>query len=347
MHRDSQVPEERIARARAILHEVDVDALIFFDMKNIRYLTGFTGSDGVLILGAKENILVVDGRYTNQARKEVVGARVVECRDKIEGLAALVTEAGFGTVGIESQSVTVNLYLALKEKLGGVALNPVADKLSSIRCIKDEKEIDFIRKAAEISNKALAAILDLIKPGTKERDIAVELDYRMRRCGAEEMSFPTIVASGPNAAQPHAQPGLRAIEDGDLVIIDCGAAYSGYHSDETCTFAAGGKSRKQEEVYSLVKDAHDRAIAAVRAGVPCRDIDRIARECIEDGKLGSYFTHGTGHGVGLDVHEAPRVAMNSDAVLEAGMVITIEPGVYIPDLWGIRIEDMILVKDGG
>jgi Xaa-Pro aminopeptidase/Xaa-Pro dipeptidase len=140
---------------------------------------------------------------------------------------------------------------------------------------------------------------------------------------------------------------LRAIEDGDLVIIDCGAVYNGYHSDETCTFAVGGKNRKQEEVYSLVKEAHDRAIAAVKAGIPCRDIDRIARECIENGELGPYFTHGTGHGVGLDVHEAPRVAMNSDAVLETGMVITIEPGVYLPDRWGIRIEDMILVKDEG
>jgi Xaa-Pro aminopeptidase/Xaa-Pro dipeptidase len=181
----------------------------------------------------------------------------------------------------------------------------------------------------------------------RETDVAIELDFRMRRCGAEQVSFPTIVASGANSAQPHAQPGSRAIENGDMVIIDYGAVYCGYHSDETCTFAVGHKNKKQEKVYTLVKNAHDRALAAVKAGIPCVDIDRTARDCIETGKLGKYFTHGTGHGVGLDVHEAPRLTSKSEMVLEAGMVLTIEPGVYIPDLWGVRIEDMILVKEEG
>jgi Xaa-Pro aminopeptidase len=155
------------------------------------------------------------------------------------------------------------------------------------------------------------------------------------------------VASGTNSAQPHAAPGSREIENGDIIMIDYGAVYCGYHSDETCTFVVGRANKKQKEVYSLVKKAHDSAVKSVKAGVPCKDIDRIARACIESENLGKYFTHGTGHGVGLDVHEAPRIAAQSESILEAGMVVTIEPGIYIPELWGIRIEDMVLVRNEG
>ena len=180
-----------------------------------------------------------------------------------------------------------------------------------------------------------------------EKDIALELDYRMARNEAEQVSFSTIVASGVNSSQPHAAPGSRKIRNGDIVMIDYGAVYHGYHSDETCTFIVGRADKKQKEVYSLVKEAHDRALAAVKAGASCKEIDRIARTCLESKDMGKYFTHGTGHGVGLDVHEAPRIADKSEHILEAGMVVTIEPGVYIPDLWGIRIEDMVLVKKNG
>jgi len=175
----------------------------------------------------------------------------------------------------------------------------------------------------------------------------MELEFHIRKCGAELVSFPTIVATGANSAQPHAAPGSREIENGDIVMIDYGAIYRGYHSDETCTFVVGRADKKQKEVYSLVKNAHDMALEAIKTGTPCREIDRIARSCIEGGNLGKFFTHGTGHGVGLDVHEAPRIADKSINILEAGMVVTIEPGVYIPDQWGIRIEDMVLVKQGG
>jgi Xaa-Pro aminopeptidase/Xaa-Pro dipeptidase len=347
MHHDSPAPPERMARVRAMLHEVGADALLFFDMKNVRYLTGFTGSDGALVIGNNQEILLVDGRYTNQARKEVHGARVFEYKEKIDGIAAILSDGSFGSVGFESQAMNVNTYLNLTEKLRGLKLNPMTDQVGALRTVKDEEEIGLIKKAAEISCEALTAVRDLIKPGVTEKDIAIELDFLMRRRGAEQVSFPTIVASGTNSAQPHAQPGSRVIEYGDMVIIDCGAVYGGYHSDETCTFVVGYNDKKQEEAYSLVKTAHDRALKAVKAGIPCAEIDRIARECIETGKLGKYFTHGTGHGVGLDVHEAPRIASNSEMVLGAGMVLTIEPGVYIPDLWGVRIEDMILVNEEG
>ncbi len=347
MHCDSPAFPERIERVKGMLYDFNVDALLFLDIHNIRYLTGFTGSDGAFVLGKNQETLLVDGRYINQARKEVNGARVCEYREKADGIVVILSDDSLRSVGFESQAMSVNMYLKLMEKVGRLKLTPMSDQISTLRAVKEEREIAFIKKAAEISYEALSAVRDLIKPGVKEKDIAIELDFLMRKFGAEQVSFPTIVASGANSAQPHAQPGLRAIETGDIVIIDCGAVYCGYHSDETSTFVVGSKDREKEEAYSLVKTAHDRALEAVKAGISCADIDRIARECIEAGKLGRYFTHGTGHGVGLDIHEAPRIASNSEMALEAGMVLTIEPGVYIPDLWGVRIEDMILVKEDG
>ncbi|MGO9136701.1 MAG: M24 family metallopeptidase [Syntrophales bacterium] len=347
MHREPPVPPERMTRVRAILHEHEIDALLFLDMKNVRYLTGFTGSDGALVIGEKQEILLVDGRYTNQARKEVEGPHVFEYKEKIDGIAAVLSDGSLRSAGFESQAMNVNTYLTLKEKIGALRLNPLSNEIDALRAVKDEKEIAYIRRAAEISCEALTAVRDLIKPGVRETDIAIELDFQVRRRGAEQVSFPTIVATGANSAQPHAQPGLRAIKNGDMVIVDYGAVYCGYHSDETCTFAVGHKNENQEKVYTLVKNAHDRALGAIQAGVPCVEIDRTARDCIKAGKLGKYFTHGTGHGVGLDVHEAPRIAIKSEMVLEAGMVLTIEPGVYIPDLWGVRIEDTILVTEEG
>ena len=218
MHSDSPAPPERMARVRAMLHELDVEALLFLDMKNVRYLAGFTGSDGALLIGKKQEILLVDGRYTNQARKEVHGLQVFEYKEKIDGIAAILADGSLRSVGFESQAMNVNTYLKLTEKLSGLKLNAVSDKISSLRAVKDEKEIAFIKKAAEISCEALTAVRDLIRPGVRETDIAIELDFLMRKRGAEQVSFPTIVASGANSAQPHAQPGSRAIENGDMVI---------------------------------------------------------------------------------------------------------------------------------
>jgi Xaa-Pro aminopeptidase/Xaa-Pro dipeptidase len=190
-------------------------------------------------------------------------------------------------------------------------------------------------------------MMDFIKPGLREKDVALEMEYRMGLSGADGASFKTIVASGINSALPHAAPGANKLAKGDAVVIDFGAIYDGYHSDETCTFFIGTPSDRQKKAYALVKEAHDRALAAAKAGMPCSEIDRIARDCIREGGMGLYFSHGTGHGLGLDVHESPRIAAPSEDVLKAGMVVTIEPGVYIPGLWGIRIEDTVLVGGDG
>ena len=347
MQPDVSVFSERIARLRSELSGFCVDALLFFDMKNIRYLTGFTGSDGAFLLGRSRQTLMVDGRYTNQAKREVDALDVFEYKEKVDGIIANVTGNGMKDIGFESTAMNVHTYLKLQERVLGMTFKPLSDAMAGIRTIKDAEEVDCIKKAADIACHAMSDVRDSIKLGVREKDIALELEFRMGRRGAEQMAFPTIVASGPNTSLPHAKPGSRRIEDGDLVMIDFGAVWNGYHSDETWTFAVGHGDDKQKEVYAVVKEAHDRALEAVRPGVSCQAVDHVARSVIESRSLGKYFSHSTGHGVGLDVHEAPRIAVTSEHILKAGMVVTIEPGVYIPNLWGIRIEDMVLVTENG
>ena len=348
MQPDGSIFEKRRSLLSARFFEFGVEALLFFGNKNIRYLTGFTGDEAVLYLKEQLAVLLVDGRFITQAKGEVIGAEILDCRDKVEAIRSVLAGDDVGAVGIESAVMTVDTYNKLNDGgLGNVALKPLAEKISEIRVIKDDGEIARMRRAAAIAREALLGIRDRIKPGVSEREIALEIEYRMRQGGAEGVSFPVIVASGVNSALPHATPQERRIERGDALVVDFGAIYEGYHSDETWTCFVGEASDRQRDVYGLVKEAHDRALDAVKAGIPCCEIDRIARGCIEDGGMGAYFSHGTGHGVGLDVHEAPRLAAGSERVLEAGMVITIEPGVYIPGLWGVRIEDMVMVSDDG
>jgi Xaa-Pro aminopeptidase len=336
----------RLSRVRAKFLTADLDALLFFDMKNVRYLTGFKGSDGALLLERDRTVLLVDGRYVTQAQEEAGQAEIIEYRDKIEGIGGSLSSGAIKAAGFEPAAISFEAYRNLEEKNPHVRLAPLSGDCD-IRAIKDDYEIALIRKAAHIASQTLAAIRDSVKPGVREIDVALELDYRMRQNGAAGVSFETIVASGANSALPHACPGTRKLSPGDGVVIDYGALYEGYHSDETCTFFLGCPSARQKEIYGIVKEAHDRALASVKAGMACCEIDRIARDCIDGGGAGRFFSHGTGHGIGLQIHEPPRIAAPSKTILEAGMVITIEPGVYIPGLWGVRIEDTVLVKNDG
>jgi Xaa-Pro aminopeptidase len=340
-------PQDKISLLQSRLPDFDADALLLLDMKNIRYLTGFTGSDGALLIGRQDAMLMVDGRYTTQAKRESEGLVIYEYRDKVTGITAVMNDKNFKTVVYEPFSMTVDIYFKILDKLNNISLAPIGDQLNTLRAIKNGDEIRCIRKAIEISAEALKDVEQFMKPGIREMDIALELEYKMRANGAEQVSFPTIVASGHNSALPHAQPGTRKLEDGDVLVIDYGATYGGYHSDETWTCVIGHADSKQREIYALIKDAHDRAIDELKSGVIAKNIDLIARTCIENGGYGEFFPHGTGHGVGLDVHETPRIAAPSETVLQTGMVVTIEPGVYIPDLWGMRIEDMALINEDG
>jgi len=345
MRHDPPPYPERLGRLREGLTKKD--ALLILHAKNIRYLTGFTGGDGALMAGPDWLVLLVDGRYVTQAREEAAGTEIFEFRTRVDAITAVACGHAVEAIGFESPSLCVEEYLRLQEKLPAVTLRPLSGELQSLRAVKIGGEIDLIREAARIAGEALAAIREMIRPGVREMEIAVELEYRMRLGGAEQAAFETIVAAGANAALPHATAGSRAIAAGDCVTIDYGAVSGGYRSDETCTYIVGHASDRQKEVYRLVREAHDRAIRAIRAGVSCGAIDRIARGFLEEAGLGAHFSHGTGHGVGLDVHEAPRLAAGREEILRAGMVVTIEPGVYLPGLWGIRIEDTVLVREEG
>ena len=344
---ESSARKDRIERVRSMLSGFDVEGMLFFEEANIRYLTGFAGSDGAFFVGGERTFLLVDGRYTNQAKDEATGCDIIKFRDRTEGMAGIISDLRLKRVGIESPAIALDNYLKLQDLLENVTLKPLSGEIERIRIIKDEGEVSLLKKAAIMAARALEETLEQIRLGITERDIASILEMNMRKAGSEKPSFETIVASGSNTALPHAVPGSRKIQNGDFLTIDYGTVHKGYHSDETCTFAIRNVTEKQAALYAVVKEAHDKALNAVRPGIACRDIDEIARKIISDAGYGEYFSHGTGHGVGLNVHEPPRIFEKAEDVLEEGMVITIEPGIYIPDLWGARIEDTVMVvKDG-
>ena len=329
------VPNDRLSRLQERLGAAGLDALLLFDMKNIRYLTGFTGSEGLCLIRPRQgSVLQVDGRYLTQANEQVDAVEVALVRDQLSDAAEKVRSQKVKALGFESSAMTFEMYGRLRKLLRGVSLKAFGNDIQTLRTVKDGSELALIKQAANVSHRALQEVFPMIQPGVRERDIALELDFRMRKAGAEELSFPTIVASGPRSALPHAEPGMRKIKPGDAVVIDYGAVVKGYHSDETCTVVVGHVNNKTGQLYAIVKEAHDRAIESVRAGVSCREIDSIARDVIKREGFGDYFSHGTGHGVGLDVHEAPRLSPTSDAVLEEGMVVTVEPGIYLPGYGG-------------
>ena len=337
----------RISSARRYLESFGVDALIFFGLPNIRYLVGFTGSDGVLVLSAADGWFLTDSRYTVQASLETAGVKIREYRGKAEGIVGLLKETKTVRVGIEAEHTTVAFFRILAEALPGVELVPIGGELDDLRMVKDDGERQLLGRCAELASAAFIDILEYIRPGAVERDIAITLEFAMKKAGADEKSFDFIVASGTRGALPHGRAGDRVIGRNEFVTIDFGAQYQGYHSDETVTVAVGAPDSRQLEIYGIVKDAHDRAMEAVRPGVSLRDLDNKARGYIEGKGYGKYFGHGLGHGVGLEVHEKPVVSFRSEGLVEEGMVFTIEPGIYIPDWGGVRIEDTVLVTGDG
>jgi Xaa-Pro aminopeptidase len=323
------------------------DGMLVTSPENVRYLSGFSGSEGTLLLTRDSGFFLTDGRYTTQARQEVTGFKIVTLKKKWKQIGSLAARLKITSLGYEARHISVAVLQELEKHTGGKELHPVAAELNSLRSCKDAGEIRLLKKAARIAAKSLAQVLPMVRPGMREIEVAAELEYRMRQNGGQGCSFPTIVASGPRSALPHAATTDRAIRNGDLLTIDYGTLYEGYCSDETCTFVVGKPDARQKKLYALVKKAHDRAIEALKAGCSARDIDAVARDCLSKGGCGKYFTHGTGHGVGLNVHEFPAVSTTSDAMLQNAMVVTIEPGIYIPGWGGIRIEDTLVVRKQG
>ena len=344
MQQENKIIPERILLVGRKLSNLKINALILLNIIDIKYLSGFTGSDGALIICPDKSFLLVDGRYTTQAALEVQNVPIVEYKNKIEVIIQTIKDLGLKHIGFEASSMSVDMHNQLTRRLDDEVLINIGDDLKNMRAYKDETEIKLMKKAAAISSAAVAALISDIKPGCTEKELALQLEIYARRAGADQLAFEAIVASGENSALPHAKPTDRKIKTGDFIVIDFGVKYKGYCSDETCTFAVGELTDQQKHAYQVVKQAHDAAIAAVRANVNASDIDHCAR-CVLGERYGQYFVHGTGHGVGLDVHEAPRLAPDSKDVLDAQMVVTVEPGLYIPGYWGIRIEDTVLVKN--
>jgi Xaa-Pro aminopeptidase len=333
---------------RETIRRLGLSGIIVTDMKNVRYLSGFTGSDGALVVSETGGTFLTDGRYTTQTSGEVDSFTVREYRNKIQGIADEVRALKLRKIGIESRVMSLFFYNGIKSRLPGRSVVPVEEDLALMRMVKDAGEIEALRESVRISEESFAETEPLITASTREDEIAAELEYRMKKKGSGPLPFPIIVASGENGALPHAHAGPRRIGNGELVTIDFGAQYRGYHSDQTVTVMVGKDGPKQREVYSVVHDAQRQAIDSVRPGVSVREVDKAARDYITGHGYGDYFTHGTGHGVGLDIHEPPRLSPLGEEVLAEGMVITVEPGIYIPGWGGVRIEDMVLVtKTGG
>ncbi len=316
---------------------------------NLRYLTGFTGSSGAAVVTTDKAIFVTDFRYLEQAAQECAGWEIIaQGPVMVDTVAEVLTKLGEERVGFERQWATFALYEELATRLKGYELVPVGPVVEQVRLVKTEDEIALIREAAAITDKALGEVLPLLRPGIAERDVATEIAYRMRKLGADEPAFPTIVASGVRSAMPHGEASGKALAAGDFVTVDTGAMYKGYCSDLTRTFVLGGATEEQKKVYELVREAQAEALAAVKAGRTGKQIDAVARDIIAAAGHGQHFGHGLGHGVGLAVHEGPRLSPTYDLPLEPGEVVTVEPGVYVTGWGGVRIEDLVVVRaDGG
>lgn len=359
---ESNKYHQRRQRLTALLNGVDIEALVVNRPVNVTYLTGFTGDSSWLLLRADgEVVLVSDGRYTEQIAQECPSLPVhIRPHDRtiIQAVAEVLGRFGRCRVGVEADEMTLDIFHSLQQSLPDIAWTSTRGLVEQLRAIKDADEIAAIRRAIRCAERAFTAVCALLRPSDSERDIVDALEQAVRRAGATGTAFAPMAAVGPRSALPHAPPTDQRIAEANWLLIDWGAKVDSYLSDLTRLVCLPGwqdyphytgqpVSIDLAGVFALVREAQRRAIAAIAPGVPCREIDRIARQTIADAGLGECFTHGLGHSFGLLIHEQPQLRANSDAVLEAGMVVTVEPGVYLPGWGGVRIEDDVLVTPTG
>ena len=314
---------------------------------DLRYLIGFTGSVGVLAVHRTAARFFTAGLYRTQARQEVSGAAVAIGNRPMEGAVRWLQSRKCKAITYDSAGLSAADHLRLQGLCGSTALQADQGSIRKMRSVKANWEVDRLRASQRLTGEVFEDILSLVKPGVAERDLAAEIDFRIKRRGAEGLAFDTIVASGPRSALPHARPGGRKLRAGELVVFDFGAKLQGYCGDMTRTIFLGKPPARVKRLYSAVRESLMRSHEAVRAGVRAVEVDSVARRSLMRRRLGRYFVHGTGHGVGLEVHEAPSIGPGSADVLRSGMVITLEPGVYVPGLGGVRIEDLVAVRPRG
>jgi Xaa-Pro aminopeptidase len=345
----TQATTDRAERLASLLPDAEVDVLLVTDLFNVRYLTGYTGSNGLAVVGPQTRAFITDFRYVTQAADQIDPSfdRREASRELADGIEQ-VLPAGPVRLGFEETNMSVRDHRRLREMLPErVELIAAEGLVERLRAVKEAVEVARIRESTRLADDALAAVLVDGLAGRTERQVAFALAIQMHGRGAARPSFETIVAAGPHGALPHATPRDVEIGPGELVVIDWGAELDGYCSDCTRTLAAGAVGTDEREIYQLVLEAQLTGVDGVKAGIGVREVDSAAREVIESAGRGEHFGHGLGHGVGLEVHERPRLTQRSDAVLEAGNVVTVEPGVYLPDRFGVRIEDLVVVTAEG
>jgi Xaa-Pro aminopeptidase len=330
-----------------VMQRKNLDAILFWGLDNIRYLSGFTGSDGVLIYAPGGQIFLSDSRYTQQAQNELKNSAFHQYKQKIPGIAMALRSIRCRKIGFEANAINFESYRVLREKLSRISWVPLSSELAGLRAIKDPEEINQLKKAVQIASTSFAKTLGQIKPGAQERKVAEFLECQFRKQGGDKPAFDTIVASGFRAALPHGSASLKRLQGGETVVIDFGTRFQGYHSDETKTLVMGKPDSKTKKIYEIVRRAQAKALQAIRPGVSPRCIDAAAREVIHKAGFGIYFGHGTGHGVGLAVHEDPAISPHGKGLVEEGMVFTVEPGIYMPGWGGVRLEDMVRVTANG
>ena len=338
----------RLRALRKAMRREGLSAFAVTNRKNVRYLTGFTGSAGACLISAGGAAFITDFRYRSQAAKQVPpDFRRAEHASPIQGIAKELRRTSAKALGFEEAHLTHGVFRQLRKLVKGVRLKPVSGLVEGLRLCKDPGEVRMLKRGARVNGDALREISASIRPGRAESAVALDLETAMRRRGASGASFDTIVASGPRSALPHGIASSRKLKKGDLITIDFGAVMSGYHADTTRVFSLGRPSPRGEKIYNIVLEAQMTALEAVKPGISCGDVDRAARDVISGYGYGEAFGHGTGHGVGLDIHEAPRLGPGVKEELRPGMVVTVEPGIYLPRWGGVRIEDMVLVTERG
>jgi Xaa-Pro aminopeptidase len=342
--------QTRRDKLRKSLRKASVDSLLVTSFTNVTYLTGFTGDDSYLLVTRDNAVILSDPRYTTQLAEECPAVEVsirTLGQGMLDTLASAVQSAKLTRLGIESQSMTVGLRDRIAARLAKVELVGTDQCVEDLRVIKDKEEIEAIRRAVHCAQRAFSVLRATLRPERTEKEVADDLEHQSRLLGAKSCSFPPIIAVGARAALPHARPTDAKIGSADFVLVDWGADVGLYKSDLTRVLVTGKIPPKLERVYRVVLTAQERAIEAIRPGLTCHELDAVARGVIDKAGFGKYFGHGLGHGIGLDIHEAPRLGVNQQLALEPGMVITIEPGIYLPGFGGVRIEDDILVTKTG
>ncbi len=337
---------EKLTKLRKALEEHQVDAIIITSEKNRRYMTGFTGTAGVVLITLEHAVFITDFRYTEQANDQIKGYEIIEHKGLLKEVASQVERLGIKRLGFEKEHMTYDTYESYRNEVTSEFV-PLSGLVENLRLIKTDEEINILKEACQIADEAFEHILGFIKPGVKEIEVSNELEFFMRRKGAASSSFDTIVASGFRSALPHGVASDKTIESGELVTLDFGAYYKGYCSDITRTVAVGEINDKLREIYDIVLAAQLKGVEGLKPGITGAEADALTRDYITEKGYGQYFGHSTGHGIGLDVHEGPGLVSRNDKPLEPGMVVTVEPGIYIPNVVGCRIEDDVLITEDG